>query len=95
MPKNAVRLNDMTTGHGCFPPQKIIEASPNVNANGRGVARDGDAVEEHICKANSHGGTIQASGGTVFINGKPVAKILSPVSCGGKVMTGSGNVFFG
>ena len=88
MPKNAVRLNDMTTGHGCFPPQKIIKASTNVNVNGRGVARDGDAVEEHICKANSHGGT-------VFINGKPAAKILSSVSCGGKVMTGSGNVFFG
>lgn len=29
-----VRLGDMSTGHGCFPPQASVEASPDVFVDG-------------------------------------------------------------
>jgi len=42
-----VRLGDICTGHGCWPPRQNIEASPNVFVNGRGVHRLGDAWAVH------------------------------------------------
>lgn len=99
--KNAVRLNDLTTGHSCFPPQKIVECSPNVFVNGRGVVCSGHKPEKHICTPMDPGHTGPIAPDkppkTVFVNGKRPAKIMDPVkgACGGMVMTGSSNVFFG
>ena len=42
-----VRLGDICTGHGCWPPRQNIEASQNVFVNGRGVHRLGDAWAVH------------------------------------------------
>lgn len=92
---NISRKGDMTSGHGCFPPQTIEAGSPNVNANGRPVARDGDAVSKHTCVASSHGSTVKASGGTVFVNGKTPATVGCDVACGSIVITGSSNVNVG
>lgn len=42
-------LGDMQMGHGCFPPTRNIQASPNVLVNHRFVIRDGDIFEPHHC----------------------------------------------
>lgn len=46
---NAIRVNDLTSGHGCYPPQKIMTGSANVHANSRNVVRKGDELEYHLC----------------------------------------------
>ena len=42
-----------------------------------------------------HSGVIAAGSSTVFINGIPAGRIGDPVSCGGNVAEGSGDVFIG
>ena len=38
-----VRLGDVCTGHGCWPPRPNVEASPNVFVNSIAVHRLYDA----------------------------------------------------
>lgn len=86
---NAVRLNDMTTGHGCYPPQPIITASPNVFVNGRGVVRCGksevlpsDRVAPHKCAppSASHAGQIEPKPPTkVYVNERKPARIMDKI----------------
>ncbi|MBR1602595.1 MAG: hypothetical protein IJ667_04060 [Synergistaceae bacterium] len=45
----AARLNDVCTGHSCFPPRVNVQGSPNVFTNGRPNHRQGDAWETHCC----------------------------------------------
>jgi uncharacterized Zn-binding protein involved in type VI secretion len=83
------RIGDKTTGHGCHPPQTIIQGSPNVFLNGLAVARVGDSVSAHTCGSNTHDGVINSGGSNIFVNGQEIALIGSPVSCGGAVAQGS------
>lgn len=46
---NAVRKKDLATGHSCYPPQILDQASPDVFVNNRPVVRKGDSTEFHIC----------------------------------------------
>ncbi len=46
---NAVRVGDMASGHGCYPPQKMATGSGNVYVNMRSVCRKGDELEYHLC----------------------------------------------
>ncbi len=46
---NPVRVMDLMTGHGCYPPNPIITGSPSVNVNGRALVRVGDMTEPHLC----------------------------------------------
>lgn len=89
------RLNDQCTGHGCFSPRPIVSASGNVNINGRGAARLTDALAVHCCGPSCHDGKIAVGSGTVFVNGKPLARIGDDVNCGSVIAQGSGNVFAG
>ena len=41
------RLNDLCTGHLCYPPRPNCQASPNVFCNDRGVHRQKDNYEFH------------------------------------------------
>jgi len=98
---NAVRRNDMTSGHSCYPPQRIVGGSPNVFINKRNAIRQGDAVEVHTCGITSHGAITDIKDGkrTVFINGIPPTRLGDKMDestpCGSIVITASSNVFFG
>ena len=96
MGKPAGRLGDIGSNHGAWHPSPVISASGNVKTNGRGAARVGDALAPHVKpKSPPHGRSIAAGSSTVFINGKAAARVGDAISCGGKIATGSGNVFIG
>jgi len=86
----ATRLGDLCTGHGPHPPRPNIEASENVFVNGLGAHRLGDNWAPH-----DHGGVLAAGSLSVFVNGKNLARIGDPISCGSVVAQGSSNVFAG
>lgn len=88
------RLKDVDSGHGCYSPRPNTQASSNVFVNGRGVHRQGDGWMTHCCYG-CHTGNTSGGSSTVFVNGKAMARITDSVSCGGVIMTGSGNVSAG
>ena len=96
----ATRLNDICTGHECFPSRPSIEGSPNVFVNGRPLHRQGDAWETHCCTHpdrphGCHSSVLASGSGTVYANGRQAGRIGDPVACGSSVATGSSNVFIG
>ncbi|MBJ7220582.1 type VI secretion system PAAR protein [Brenneria sp. L3-3C-1] len=96
----AARLNDSGSGHQCFPETPITEGSPDVFINGRPAARQGDTVQLHGCPCPDaphgvHSRKIAEGSSTVFINGKPAARMGDGISCGGVIISGSGNVIIG
>lgn len=91
MSQNIARDGDLTTGHGCHPPQTIIATATSVFINGRPVARLGDQVTSHTCGDDTHGGYISNCQSKVIVEGIPLARVGDSISCGGTVMTGSDN----
>lgn len=92
----ATRLGDNDTGHDACPTTALVSASSNVIINGKGAGRVGDSYAPHGCINHpSHSGTIASGSSSVFINGKAAGRIGDPVSCGGSVAEGSGNVIIG
>lgn len=90
------RLQDYCTGHDACAPTPLVECSPDVFINGRGVGRVGDYYAPHGCDAHStHQDSIAAGSSTVFINGKPAGRVGDAVVLAGSVRDGSGNVFIG
>lgn len=89
------RLGDQCTGHGCFPPRPSSSGASTVFANGIAVHRQDDAWESHCCGPACHGSTTSAGSGTVFVEGKPVARIGDAVACGSAIAEGSENIFIG
>lgn len=89
------RLGDQCTGHGCFGPRPNDQASPNVFVNGLGVHRVGDHWVTHCCGPACHDSIMETGSSTVFINGKPAARIGDMVACGSASAQGSPNTFFG
>ncbi|WP_244201019.1 PAAR domain-containing protein [Lonsdalea britannica] len=45
----AARLNDIGSGHACFPATPVVEGSQDVIINGQPAARQGDAIQLHGC----------------------------------------------
>lgn len=89
----AVRHQDLCTGHSCYPPRPNAQASPDVYINYRGAHRVTDAWEVHCCGPACHG-SVQATGSqTVFVNGLALARVGDRVACGSANMTGSVNVY--
>lgn len=92
----ATRQGDNCTGHDACPPVPLVEYSPDVSINGLGAGRAGDHYAAHGCISHSsHQDVIAAGSSTVFINGKPAARVGDSVSIGGSVQGGSGDVFIG
>uniref|UniRef100_UPI001F28ADAD PAAR domain-containing protein n=1 Tax=Pectobacterium versatile TaxID=2488639 RepID=UPI001F28ADAD len=96
----AARLNDIGSGHDCFPETPITEGSPDVIINGQPAARQGDAVLLHGCPCPNaphgvHSRKIAEGSSTVIINGKNAARIGDGINCGGVITSGSGNVIIG
>lgn len=92
----ATRKDDCCTGHDACAPVPLVGCSPNVNINGRGAGRVGDAYSTHGCVTHpGHVDKIAAGSSTVFINGIPAARIGDAVTLAGSVRDGSGDVFIG
>ncbi|KHT17931.1 S-type pyocin domain-containing protein [Pectobacterium brasiliense] len=96
----AARLNDIGSGHDCFPETPITEGSPDVIINGQPAARKGDTVLLHGCPCPNaphgvHPRKIAEGSSTVIINGKNAARIGDGINCGGVIVSGSGNVIIG
>ena len=88
----AVRLGDMCTGHGEFPPRPNIVASDNVIINARGAHRVGDDWAVHCGSSSCHGGKQAEGSPNVIVNGQPLARIGDSVDCGSRCAEGSDNV---
>ena len=89
------RMGDVCTGHGCFPPRANTDGSGDVFVNGVGAHRQGDGWESHQCGDSAHASALASGSSTVFVNGKPLARIGDPVACGSAVAMGSSSVFAG
>ena len=88
------RINDICTGHGCFPSRSNVQGSGNVFVNKLAVHRTGDKWDAHCC-STCHDSVTASGSGTVYVNGKQIARIGDPVACGSTIAQGSGNVFAG
>jgi len=90
-----------TTGHGCDATTTVTGPSTNVFCNTKGVERKTDPTAAHTIPNSAsppvcvpHSSVINAGSGTVFVNGKAIARIGD--SCdGGNITGGSTNVFAG
>lgn len=89
------RKGDVCTGHGCWPSRPNDEGSGNVFVNNIPAHRQGDHWPTHCCGPACHDSNLAAGSGTVYVNGKQLARIGDPVACGSVVAQGSGNVFAG
>ncbi len=92
----AARLTDTGDQHNGYPPTPVMQGSPNVHCNGRPVARQGDALVPHAKpKKPVHNRSIKEGSGSVLVNGLPWARVSDAISCGGTIITGSGDVLVG
>ena len=90
------RYYDCCTGHDACPPIPLMTSSEDVIVNNRGCGRRDDLYYLHGCPAHApHSDIIVGGSKTVFVNGRPMARITDPVVIGGSVMEGSENVFCG
>ena len=89
------RKGDIDSGHGCFPPRVSITGSPDVFINSIEALRQDDQYGVHVCLTNSHSSTVSGGSATVFVNGKPLARIGDAIACGSIIAQGSANVFAG
>jgi uncharacterized Zn-binding protein involved in type VI secretion len=91
-----VRKGDTCTGHGRYPPRANTGGSTDVFINGKGAHRKDDTWPPHGHTPPPIIGDIMASGSeTVFVNGKPIARVGDDITCGSVAAAGSGNVFAG
>lgn len=92
-----VRVGDMCTGHGCWPPRASVSGSANVFINGVGAVCVGDAWAAHTCKEipETHASVQSSGSGTVRVNGKALARTGDAIGCGSLCAGGSANVFAG
>ena len=90
------RIGDADVAH-CSGMSRAV-GSPNVNANGIAVSRQGDVNTTHLlpgvpCPA--HAAPIASGSSTVFINGKGCGRVGDGISGSTSVAAGSPNVFAG
>ena len=90
-----VRLGDDGSGHGCFPSRGNDSASNNVFVNSLGAHRVGDHWVTHCCGPSCHDSTQASGSGTVFVNGKALARAGDSIACGSTNVGCSPNVFAG
>lgn len=89
-------ITSTSTGHADWPPRSTSMGSSDVFAEGLGVHRQGDAWNTHCNTKNEcHDGVTSKGSATVYCNGKQVARIGDPISCGDTIATGRQTVFVG
>ena len=93
-----------TTGHGCDSVTTVLGGSPNVVVGNVGVLRQGDPLAKHTINqvppllppCIDHPSQIVNTGSaTVFVNGKPIARVGDLVDIGGSITAGISTVFAG
>ena len=92
-----------TTGHGCDAVTTVLGGSPNVVVGNVGVLRQGDPLAPHTITnpalippcINHPGQVVNTGSATVFVNGKPIARVGDLVDIGGSITAGIPNVFAG
>ena len=92
-----------TTGHGCDAVTTVLGGSPNVVVGNLGVLTVGDPLSPHtinntipIPPCIDHPGQVVNTGSaTVFVNGKPIARVGDLVDIGGAITAGIPNVVAG
>lgn len=93
------RLGDIGSGHAChFPATPATSASPDVYVNGIKVVRQGDAYAPHgcaPCPQPPHPRSMAGGSASVFVNGRPIARLGDGISCGGEAAEASPNVYAG
>lgn len=98
MPAVARDGDPTTTGHGCDSTTTVTGPSSDVFINGIGVEREGDPVSPHTIPSGdicvSHEAVINVGSGTVFVNGKPIARVGDSTD-GGEITDGSPDVSAG
>lgn len=98
MPAVARQNDSFKTGHGCTTVSKITGPSSDVFANGIGVERKGDPSVVHTInsgkKCRPHQVNIKSGSSTVFVNGKPIARVGDSID-NGSISSGSPTVFAG
>lgn len=96
MPEVSTKV-DRCAGHDACAPRSFADHSPDVEAEGLAVVREGDALVAHGCPDHpAHGAVISRGFGTVTVNGRPVGYVGAGVSCpSGVVATGRGTVTVG
>jgi len=73
-----------------------VSASPNVYINGIQAHKLKDPWNVHCCPTDGcHPGEVASGSATVFINGRPAARIGDSISCGSLIAMGSPNVSIG
>lgn len=89
------RQDDISTGHGCFPPAPAVEGSAKVFIEGSPALREGDAFEAHSCGNSTHDGAALKGSDKVICEGLGLMRIGDEVSCGDALAQGSTKVFAG
>ena len=92
--KGAVRLNDYSSGHGCFPSKPNIEASNDTFVNGRGAVRVGDAWAIHCCGSSCHSSVSSGGSPNTFINGRRGVRTGDDISCSDSAFDCSPDTFY-
>ena len=100
----AVKGAACTTGHGCDSVTTVLGGSPNVVVGNVGVLRKGDPLAKHTINQTppllppciDHPSQVVNTGSaTVFVNGKPIARVGDLVDIGGSITAGIKTVFAG
>ncbi len=87
------------SGHGGFAPRPNVSKSADVFINGLGALRVDDTFVVHSSGPTSHTSKVASGSGTVFVNGKGIARNGDPLvrltgsgTCTSVVANGSPNV---
>lgn len=88
-------IQSKDTGHGSFPPRKVVEDVPWFTANGQPVIVDGDLFPLHSDGHSAHTGKAVTTRVWMTIGGKGVVCVGDPVSCGGTVANGESLIQIG
>lgn len=93
------RVDDTSTGHGCFPPT-AMQSSPVqktfINGKKPGVVSSSCKFLEHKCGRTTHPDTLRTptqGSKKTKIEGFYVARIADPLECGDIISEGSPNTF--
>lgn len=90
------RLGDFESGHGCWHPVSMAEASTNVLVNKKFACKVGDKSIPHTCPdKGTHPDSVVKGSAKIFVNKKPVARIGDALSGGAVMVQGSHTVLAG
>jgi uncharacterized Zn-binding protein involved in type VI secretion len=91
----AVRIQDICTGHSCFAPRPVVQCSTNVFIEKRGAVNTTHMWMPHTCDGDTHPGFGAGGSSSVNINGSGAMRVGDSLDCGSCCMTGASTVQLG